>query len=77
MPLFDYRCTACGAGFELLVRGTTVPACAGCGSTLLERQVSMPAPQGTTQSTLAAGRRAAARQGHFSNYSRAERSRIK
>ena len=35
------------------------------------------ATTGTSQAIIAAGRRAAAREGHFSNYSRAERARIK
>ncbi len=77
MPLYDYRCSACGQQFELLVRSSTVPACPHCAATALERLVSLTAPQGTSQATLAAGRRAAAREGHFSHYSRAERARLK
>jgi putative FmdB family regulatory protein len=77
MPLFDYHCTACRAAFELLVRGNTVPACKHCGSTAVERQVSLTSPKGTAQATIAAGRRLAAREGHFSNYSKADRARIK
>jgi putative FmdB family regulatory protein len=77
MPIFDFRCTACGQAFELLVRGSTVPACPHCASAALERQISLTAPQGTSQAIIAAGRRAAARDGHFSNYSRAERAKIK
>jgi putative FmdB family regulatory protein len=77
MPLFDYHCGACGAAFELLVRGGTVPACKQCGSTAVERQVSLTSPQGTAQATIAAGRRLAAREGHFSHYSKADRARIK
>ena len=69
MPLYDYRCSACGAAFEMLVRGSTVPACPQCASTALERQLSLTAPQGPSK--------AAAREGHFSNYSAAERSKIK
>jgi putative FmdB family regulatory protein len=77
MPIYDYRCTACGQTCELLVRSSTVPTCPQCTSTALERQVSLTAPQGTSQATIAAGRRAAAREGHFSHYSPAERARIK
>lgn len=77
MPIHDFRCSACGATFELLVRGSTEPACATCGSTTLERLVSLTAPQGTTQALIAAGRRAAAREGHFSHYSKAERAKVK
>lgn len=77
MPLYDYRCSACQCQSELLVRSNTVPACPHCGSTALERLVSLTAPQGTSQALVAAGRRAAAKEGHFSNYSRGERARLR
>lgn len=77
MPIHDYRCTACGQQFELLVRSSTPPACPQCASTALEKLVSLTAPPGRSQAIIAAGRRAAAHKGHFSNYSRAERSRLK
>jgi len=77
MPIHDFRCSACGATFELLVRGSTEPACITCGSTALERLVSLTAPQGTSQALITAGRRAAAREGHFSHYSKAERAKVK
>lgn len=77
MPLHDYRCRACGRQFELLVRSSTVPACPHCAGTTLEKLLSLTAPQGSSQAVMAAGRRAAAREGHFSHYSRAERARIK
>jgi putative FmdB family regulatory protein len=39
MPLFDFRCRACGREFEALVRpqDTQSPQCASCGSADLER----------------------------------------
>lgn len=77
MPLHDYRCQACGRQFELLVRSSTVPACPHCAGTAVERLISLTAPPGSSQAVIAAGRRAAAREGHFSHYSRAERARIK
>jgi putative FmdB family regulatory protein len=77
MPLHDYRCQACGRQFELLVRSSTVPACPHCAGTALEKLLSLTAPQGGSRALIAAGRRAAAREGHFSHYSRAERGRIK
>ncbi|HNW64176.1 MAG TPA: zinc ribbon domain-containing protein [Piscinibacter sp.] len=76
MPLYDYRCNACGQQFELLVRSSTVPACPHCAATALERLVSLTAPQGTSQAIIAAGRRTAAKQGHFSHYSKAERAKV-
>jgi putative FmdB family regulatory protein len=77
MPMFDYRCRACGSAFEALVRGSDAapPACPACGAAGSERCVSAPVAPATYKATLAAGRAAAAREGHFSNYSRAERER--
>ena len=77
MPLFDYHCTACRRDFELLLRGDAVPACKLCGSTAVERQVSLTSAQGTAKATIAAGRRLAASQGHLSHYSKADRARVK
>ena len=77
MPLYDFRCTACRQTFELLVRSSTEPTCPHCASSALERQVSLTAPQGASAAIVAAGRRAAAREGHFSNYSKAERAKLK
>ena len=76
MPIYDYRCTACGQASELLVRSTAVPTCPHCASPALERQVSRPAPQGTSRALVAGARRAAAREGHFSHYSKAERAKL-
>jgi putative FmdB family regulatory protein len=77
MPIFDFQCSACHSTFEQLVRSGAQPACPHCGSTQLQRQVSLVAAQGTAQATIAAGRRAAAREGHFSNYSAAEKARLR
>ena len=76
MPLYDYRCPACQAEFELLVRASTVPACPRCGGTALERAISRIAPAGKIEAIRASNRRAAAAQGHMSNYSNAERSKL-
>ena len=40
MPIYDYRCQACGDSFELLVLKGTVPACPACKSKKIEQQVS-------------------------------------
>ena len=42
MPIYEYQCRACGADFELLVLGSDVPACPGCQSEDLARQLSLP-----------------------------------
>jgi putative FmdB family regulatory protein len=42
MPIYEYRCGACGTEFELLVRSNTAVACPDCGSLSLERLISAP-----------------------------------
>lgn len=37
MPIYEYRCLACDAEFEALVRGAEAAACPSCGATTLER----------------------------------------
>ena len=76
MPLFDYHCPACGADFELLVRSDTVVACPRCAAGGVQRQVSRVAPAGSSAGIVASARRAAAREGHFSHYSKAERAKL-
>lgn len=76
MPIYDFRCSACGAAFERLVRADNVPRCPQCGATTLERSVSRIAPAGKIEAIRASNRRLAARQGHFSNYSAAERAKL-
>jgi putative FmdB family regulatory protein len=41
MPLFDYRCPACDRVFELLIRTGVTPTCPTCGSTSIEKQLSV------------------------------------
>jgi putative FmdB family regulatory protein len=40
VPLYEYRCLACGDEFEMLVRGRDSPACPSCHATDLERLLS-------------------------------------
>jgi putative FmdB family regulatory protein len=44
MPLYDFRCRACGTEFEELVRGNQSPACPACGATDPERLLSSVSP---------------------------------
>lgn len=76
MPFYSYRCGGCGHAFELLVRSGDVPACPSCGSGALDRQVSLTAPQGKSANVIGNARAQAAREGHFSNYGKAERSKL-
>lgn len=41
MPLFEYRCEACGHQFEFLTRGDATPSCPNCHGTALEKQLSV------------------------------------
>jgi putative FmdB family regulatory protein len=40
MPLYDFRCKACGGEFEALVRPPAVPVCPECASSDLQRLLS-------------------------------------
>jgi len=40
MPLFEYHCPKCNHQFELLVMGSTAPACPECNSKKLEKMLS-------------------------------------
>jgi len=42
MPIFDFVCAKCRHAFEALVRNGTGNACPECGSTELEKQLSLP-----------------------------------
>jgi putative FmdB family regulatory protein len=45
MPIFDYKCRACGQVFEILTRGSGddgTPVCPDCNSRDLEKLVSAP-----------------------------------
>jgi putative FmdB family regulatory protein len=77
MPIHDFHCKACDAHFEKLVRADTLPVCPHCGAAEPERVLSRVAPAGTSKALIAAGRRAAAREGHFSNYSAADKSKLR
>ena len=77
MPLYSYQCTQCQAEFEALVRSSDIPVCPHCGSDKLERLIGAIAPAGKIDGLLASGRAQAAREGHFSNYSKSELKRLK
>jgi len=59
MPIYDYKCKACGNGFELLVLKGTVPACPSCKSKKLEQQISgfAVSSAGISQANVAAARK--------------------
>ena len=76
MPLYNYSCRDCRADFELLVFPSETPTCPTCQSKRLERRVSKVSAELKTPSLAKAGRQAAARAGHLSNFSRKERGRL-
>ena len=44
MPVYEYRCKDCGEDFDLFVRSATqqkTPTCPHCGSTKVEKAISL------------------------------------
>jgi putative FmdB family regulatory protein len=41
VPIYAYRCRACGKEFHTLVRSGETPVCEACASADLERQLSL------------------------------------
>lgn len=77
MPIFEFVCTDCNNAFEVLLRGAEEAVCPTCQGRRLQKQISLPAPQGKSKSLVAGARRQAAREGHFSNYASRELPRRK
>lgn len=73
MPLYAYNCQNCDADFELLVHASDVPVCPSCGSEKLQQLVAKICGEIRNPALAKAGRQAAARSGHLSNFSRQER----
>lgn len=76
MPIYAYHCPHCDDDFELLVRSTTLVACPQCGATELTKLVSLTAPQMKSPGIIKRARARAAREGHLSNFSAAERGKV-
>jgi len=75
MPLFDFYCKSCDKTFELLAKSSSKPVCPECNGEI-EKQLSRIAPAGKTAGILANARAQAAKEGHFSNYSSAEKKKL-
>jgi len=43
MPIFEYTCRACQSDCELLIRGGEKPVCPQCGSSKLDKHLSVVA----------------------------------
>jgi putative FmdB family regulatory protein len=77
MPIYDFHCLSCDRVFERIVRADALPDCPHCGAAQVEKLLSMPAAPGKSAGIIASGRKQAAREGHFSHYSKAEKARVK
>ncbi|MFM7117436.1 MAG: FmdB family zinc ribbon protein [Planctomycetota bacterium] len=60
MPLYEYQCTACKSGFELLIRRPEDAAadklsCPHCHSSKVEKQLSVPAAPSISGSSISVG----------------------
>lgn len=75
MPLYDFHCSACDKTFELLIKASATPVCPQCNGAV-EKLVSCPTAPGQSAGIIAKGRALAAKEGHFSNYSKAEKKRL-
>ncbi len=75
MPLYSYHCKKCDKDSELLTDFSSTPACPHCGGSKMERLPSRVAPPGRSRSYARTMRAQAAKEGHLSNFSRAERGK--
>lgn len=75
MPLYSFHCAKCDGDVELLIGFSETPVCPACGSKKLQRLMSLTAPPGKSRGLMKSARAQAAREGHLSNFSRAERRR--
>ena len=76
MPLFDFHCAKCVKTMEVLMRATSEPpVCPDCGAKMA-KLLSKPAEPGKSAGIIANARSQAKKEGHFSNYTTAEKRRI-
>ncbi len=75
MPLYDFHCSKCDKTYELMIKMSDTAACPECGGAV-EKLLSRPSAPGKSAGIIKNARAQAAREGHFSNYSAAEKKRI-
>lgn len=51
MPIYEYSCTDCGTQFELIIHSGDKAVCASCGSTQVERKLSLFAVNSSAKAT--------------------------
>lgn len=52
MPIYEYHCPTCAGQFELLIRGSETAECPTCGSTRVEKLLSVTATPGGSRQEL-------------------------
>ncbi|UFZ05387.1 zinc ribbon domain-containing protein [Bradyrhizobium ontarionense] len=75
MPFYSFHCAKCTEDVELLIGISEKPVCPNCGGRRLTRLPSLPAAPARSPGLIRAARAQAAREGHLSNFSRAERKK--
>ena len=77
MPIYDFKCRACGHVFEELVKLGQTPDCPSCGARDLERLVSLPAvsTEGSRQRSFAKARERAGKVHKEKKHAQAEYER--
>jgi putative FmdB family regulatory protein len=77
MPVYDFKCRACGHEFDALVRLGEVPSCPSCDGRDLERLVSLPAvsTEATRKRSFGKARQAAAAEHREKQHAQAEYER--
>ncbi|KIZ45861.1 MULTISPECIES: zinc ribbon domain-containing protein [Rhodopseudomonas] len=75
MPLYGFHCADCDSDVELLLGLSEKPRCPSCDGRKMTRLISRPAAPGKSAGMVQSARARAAREGHLSNFSRAERRR--
>jgi len=77
MPIYEYKCRACGHQFETLVRASSTPNCPSCQSQDLERllSVSTVTTPGTKKAALGAARKQLAQKRRGEEIQRREEER--
>jgi putative FmdB family regulatory protein len=79
MPIYDYKCRACGHEFELIVLRTTVVACPQCQGTELEQLLSgfAVSTESMRRANVKAARRKYANSSNYKDQKIAEAEEIK
>jgi len=77
MPIYDYKCHACGHFFEELVKLGQAPDCPSCGSADIEQLISLPAvsTESSRERNIAKARKRAGKEHKEKKHAEAEYQR--